>query len=156
MREMKKGSLGMLLLSLLRERPSYGYALCERLRERSGGTLTFEDGAIYPLLHDYEQQGLIAGYWEHDAADAGAGAGVQAEAGAGVEEAAAKASAPRKGPRRRYYRLTAKGEQALAKSVRDWRAFSGAVGRVIGEAGAGAAGAVSAPGPALGGNGGRA
>lgn len=155
---MKKGSLGMLLLSLLRERPSYGYALCERLRERSGGTLTFEDGAIYPLLHDYEQQGLIAGYWEHDAAEAGAGAGVEVEASAEVEaeEAAAKASAPRKGPRRRYYRLTAKGEQALAKSVRDWRAFSGAVGRVIGEAGAGAAGAVSASGPALGGTGGRA
>ncbi len=142
MREMKKGSLGMLLLSLLRERPDYGYALCERLRERSGGTLTFEDGAIYPLLHDYEQRGLIAGYWE------GAGEGEGGSAAAGTA---------RKGPRRRYYRLTAKGEQALAKSVREWRAFSGAVGRVIGEAGVGpATGAVGVPGPALGGNGGRA
>lgn len=145
MREMKKGSLGMLLLSLLRERPDYGYALCERLRERSGGTLTFEDGAIYPLLHDYEQQELIAGYWERDGETPNAGQAEAAGAGAGT---------PRKGPRRRYYRLTAKGEQALAKSVREWRAFSGAVGRVIGEAGIGAASSAAAE-PALGGNGGQ-
>lgn len=147
MREMKKGSLGMLLLSLLRERPDYGYALCERLRERSGGTLTFEDGAIYPLLHDYEQQGLIAGYWERDG---------EAPNSDGAETAGAEAGAgaPRRGPRRRYYRLTAKGEQALAKSVREWRAFSGAVGRVIGEAGIGPASSATAK-PALGGNGGQ-
>jgi hypothetical protein len=47
-RELKKGSLGMLLLQLLRERPSYGYELSERLRTRSGGVLSFDEGAIYP------------------------------------------------------------------------------------------------------------
>ena len=44
MRELKKGSLGMLLLQLLRERPSYGYELSERLRTRTGGTLSFDEG----------------------------------------------------------------------------------------------------------------
>ncbi len=38
----------MLVLHLLYERPSYGYELCERICERSNGTLTFEDGAVYP------------------------------------------------------------------------------------------------------------
>ena len=64
MRELKKGSLGMLLLHLLRERPSYGYELSERLRTRSGGTLSFDEGAIYPLLHAYERRGLVIGFWE--------------------------------------------------------------------------------------------
>ena len=64
MRELKKGSLGMLLLQLLQERPSYGYELCERLRTQSDGTLRFDEGAMYPLLHEYERRGLVTGYWE--------------------------------------------------------------------------------------------
>ena len=66
MREMKKGSLGLLVLHLLHERPSYGYELTERLRERSQGDLTFEDAAIYPLLHAFERDRLVEGVWEED------------------------------------------------------------------------------------------
>ncbi|HZC79986.1 MAG TPA: helix-turn-helix transcriptional regulator, partial [Ktedonobacterales bacterium] len=86
MRELKKGSLGLLVLHLLFEQPSYGYELCERLRERSAGTLSFEDGAVYPLLHAFERDGLAEGYWEG------------AESGDG---AAAGAAPARRGPRRR-------------------------------------------------------
>ena len=68
MRELKKGSLGLLVMRLLHERPSYGYELCERLRERTDGTLTFEDGAMYPLLHAFERDGLAEGYWEAEGA----------------------------------------------------------------------------------------
>jgi DNA-binding PadR family transcriptional regulator len=116
-REFKKGSLGMLVLHLLYERPSYGYELCERLRERSAGTLSFEDGAVYPLLHTLERAGLAEGYWE-SAAD-------------GPDEPGGDAA--RKGPRRRYYRLTSKGVQALRAAVEEWSAFSSAVERVIGD-----------------------
>lgn len=121
MREMKKGSLGLLVLRLLRERSSYGYELCERLRERSGGTLSFEDGAVYPLLHEYERQGLVEGYWEQEAA------------------AATEGAAPRKGPRRRYYRLTPRGSDALRASLAEWQAFSDAVWRVLGQSESGLA-----------------
>ncbi|HST88483.1 MAG TPA: PadR family transcriptional regulator [Ktedonobacterales bacterium] len=120
MRELKKGSLGMLLLHLLRERPSYGYELCERLRVRSGGDLSFEDGAIYPLLHEFERQGMVEGYWE--SGDAG-------ETG----DPGASGSGSRKGPRRRFYRLTARGESLLAASVTEWRTFAEAVRRVLAE-----------------------
>ena len=112
MRELKKGSLGMLVLSLLREQPGYGYELCERLRERTDGTLTFEDGAIYPLLHEYERQGLIEGYWETKS---------DAEA------------TERKGPRRRYYRVTPHGVTALRENVAEWHTFSEAVARLLGD-----------------------
>lgn len=111
MREYKKGSLHLLVLHLLYERPSYGWELCERLRARSEDTLSFEDGAVYPLLHALERDGLAEGYWESATDD----------------------DAARKGPRRRYYRLTPKGLEALRAAVQDWSAFTRAVGRVLGE-----------------------
>jgi PadR family transcriptional regulator PadR len=117
MREFKKGSLVMLILRLLYERPSYGYELCERLRARSAGTLSFEDGAVYPLLHTLEHDGLAEGYWE-SAADGAAGG---------------DSDGGRKGPSRRYYRLTPNGVQALRSAIAEWSAFSTAVERVIGE-----------------------
>ncbi len=113
MRELKKGSLSLLVLHLLRERPSYGYELCERLRERSGGTLSFEDGAVYPLLHELERRHMVEGYWE------------SAEAGTEGE------TADRRGPRRRYYRLTPRGVDALGAALSDWHTFSAAVTRVL-------------------------
>lgn len=120
MREMKKGSLGMLLLHLLHERPSYGYELCVRLRERSEGTLTFEDAAIYPLLHDFERRGLLEGYWE---------------TGAATSETETTPEA-RKGPRRRYYRVTPAGRAALRASIEEWRAFAQGVSRILDDASA--------------------
>src|SRR5271165_7161779 len=108
MRELKKGALGMLVLHLLQKQPSYGYLLCERLRAESGGTLSFDEGAIYPLLHEYERRGLVAGYWESGDEETSLGRGETTEAPPG---------SPRKGPRRRYYRLTERGVQALGSSV---------------------------------------
>jgi PadR family transcriptional regulator PadR len=110
MREFKKGSLSLLVLHQLYEGPSYGWEICERLRERSDGTLSFEDGAIYPLLHSLERDGLVEGYWESNDADTS-----------------------RKGARRRYYRLTPKGLQALRTALQEWRQFIDAVGRVVDE-----------------------
>lgn len=125
MRELKKGSLGMLLLRLLNEQPSYGYELCERLRARTDGVLTFEDGAIYPLLHDFERRGVIAGYWGAD--DVAHEVSSETTHGTG----ATTTSATRKGPRRRYYRLTTEGRAALRASIEEWQMFSQAVQRVL-------------------------
>jgi PadR family transcriptional regulator, regulatory protein PadR len=107
--ELKKGSLNLLVLQMLFERPSYGWEICQRLRERSDGALTFEDSAIYPLLHAFERDGLAEGYWE--AKQAG--------------------EAMRKGARRRYYRLTAQGVAALRNALADWRTFTQAVGQIV-------------------------
>jgi PadR family transcriptional regulator PadR len=113
MRELKKGSLSLLLLRLLSERPSYGYELCERLRQRSEGALTFEDGAIYPLLHEFERQQWIEGYWEM------------------ATEGADGGETERRGPRRRYYRLTPSGVEALRAALADWHTFTTAVTRIL-------------------------
>jgi PadR family transcriptional regulator PadR len=117
MRELKKGSLGLLLLHLLQSKPSYGYELCERLRDQSGGMLSFEDGAIYPLLHTFERQGWVEASWEE----------------VSVPEFAPTTEAVRRGPRRRYYRLTQRGQEALEAALSEWHLFAGAVRRVLGE-----------------------
>jgi PadR family transcriptional regulator, regulatory protein PadR len=122
MRELKKGSLGMLLLHLLRERPSYGYELSERLRTRSGGTLSFDEGAIYPLLHEYERRGLVIGFWETSDEQPLAG---------GTAGTPGVPASSRKGPRRRYYRLTDRGAAVLSTSVAEWQTFADAIGRVL-------------------------
>jgi len=122
-RELKKGSLGMLLLQLLRERPSYGYELSEQLRTRSGGVLSFDEGAIYPLLHAYERRGLVLGYWER---------GDEEVLPAGTSGMSEGSESSRKGPRRRYYRLTDRGVAALSTSVAEWQSFAEAIGRVLG------------------------
>lgn len=114
MQELKRGLLGSLLLHLLHTKPSYGYELCERLRAESDGTLSFEDSAIYPLLHTFVQQGLVEAFWEED-----------------TPGEASKELPARRGPRRRYYRLTSAGEQALQDARSEWRVFSQAVARML-------------------------
>jgi PadR family transcriptional regulator len=49
----------MLLLRLLKDQPQYGYQLVRAIREGSGGGLEFGEGAIYPILHRLEQDGLL-------------------------------------------------------------------------------------------------
>ena len=81
-----------ILLSLLAEGESYGYALLRRIEELSGGALAWSDGTLYPVLHRLEDEGLIVSVWR-------------------VSEA---------GRRRKYYSLTAAGRQALEAEKRQW------------------------------------
>jgi DNA-binding PadR family transcriptional regulator len=90
-----KGHLDTLLLAALEDDPRHGYAVMEALREATGGRLDLPTGTIYPALHRLEQAGLITGSWSVVA-----------------------------GRRRRAYRLTAKGAQALSGKRNEWRDFA--------------------------------
>lgn len=61
----KAGLLPLLVLHLLRDGPSYGNQLMERIGELSGGLLAVNPNTMYPLLRSLEGKGLIAGEWEH-------------------------------------------------------------------------------------------
>ncbi len=52
-----------LVLSLLEEGESYGYAILQRVRALSGGDIEWTDGMLYPVLHRLEAQGYIRGRW---------------------------------------------------------------------------------------------
>ena len=82
-----------LVLSILAEGDSYGYAILKRVRELSGGELEWTDGMLYPVLHRLERSGLVESRWE------------KAESGR----------------RRKYYRVTEAGREQLADERRQWR-----------------------------------
>jgi transcriptional regulator len=102
--EWKKGSAEFLVLSLLEAQPRHGYDIAKLIEVRSGGELTFHVTSLYPLLHRLENQRWIEGKW--------------------VEKPDQR--------RRRYYRLTAAGRQALRSKQQSWKDFVAAIGRVTG------------------------
>lgn len=83
-----------LVLAILAEGDSYGYAILKRVRELSGGALEWTDGMLYPVLHRLERLGLIEARWE-------------------VAES---------GRRRKYYRITPRGTAQLHEERRQWQA----------------------------------
>ena len=86
-----------LVLAILAEGDSYGYAIIKRVAELSGGHLQWTDGMLYPVLHRLERQGLVAAKW----------------------------SESENGRRRKYYRITREGRAQLAAQRRQWQAVDG-------------------------------
>ncbi len=82
-----------LVLSILSEGESYGYAILKRVSELSGNELEWTDGMLYPLLHRLERNGYVQASW-------------------GRSET---------GRRRKYYRLTEAGMEELANQQRQWK-----------------------------------
>lgn len=93
-----------LVLAILRDGESYGYAILKRVRELSAGELEWTDGMLYPLLHRLERLGLVTTEWH----------------------------SPPEGRRRKYYALTDDGRAALAEHQRQWEAVTRAMREVFG------------------------
>ena len=91
-----------LVLAILAEGESYGYAILKRVRELSGGELEWTDGMLYPLLHRLNRLGYLTTEWRK----------------------------PPEGRRRRYYAITADGRAALAEQQRQWATVTRALGDV--------------------------
>jgi DNA-binding PadR family transcriptional regulator len=88
-----------LILSILADGESYGYAIVRRVGELSDGTLQWTEGMLYPLLHRLERQGYIDGRW----------------------------GAAESGRKRKYYRITKSGQAHLADQQRQWQAVDDAL-----------------------------
>lgn len=106
-RDLRKSSSRVLILSLLAEKPMYGYQIAKELKWRSNGYFAFKEGTLYPTLHRMEKDGLLRSEWQ-------------------VVE---------KGPSRKYYHLTEEGKKALADSSREWATFSRRLLKILGEHG---------------------
>lgn len=83
-----------IVLAILVEGDSYGYAILKRVRELSGGQMAWTDGMLYPVLHRLERLGHVEARWE-------------------VAES---------GRRRKYYRITPPGRTQLAEERKQWQA----------------------------------
>ncbi|MFI4860058.1 MAG: PadR family transcriptional regulator [Phycisphaerales bacterium JB063] len=65
-RDLFRGSLEVLVLSLLADGRAYGYAIQKRLKQAGGQTVQY--GSLYPLLHRLEADGLIQATWDRSSA----------------------------------------------------------------------------------------
>lgn len=58
-----RGTLDMIILKLLEERPGHGYAITQRMRRATAETISVEEGSLYPALHKLEKQGFVVSEW---------------------------------------------------------------------------------------------
>jgi transcriptional regulator len=61
--ELLQGTLDLLVLKSVSLGQMHGYGILLRIEQISGGSLTIEQGALYPALYRLERQGLLATEW---------------------------------------------------------------------------------------------
>ena len=61
--ELLKGTLSLLILSLLSRKSMYGYEIVKTVRECTGGVLQWKEGSLYPCLHKLEREGFLYEEW---------------------------------------------------------------------------------------------
>ena len=104
--ELLRGHLQSLVLSALRKGDAHGFEILKRLEQAGSGALDLKEGSLYPALYKMEAAGLIKGAWE-------------------------AGDTPRRGPRRRIYRLTARGRRRLEQARGEFQQFITIVGGIV-------------------------
>lgn len=100
--ELLRGSLDLMILSVLSDAEKYGYLIQQSLRDASGGSVNPKAGTLYPLLHRLEEEKLISSRWESET-----------------------------GRRRKWYGLTAKGKKQLQAQAREWMQLAACLDRLL-------------------------
>jgi len=90
-----------LILAILKENDSYGYAIIKQVKELSGDELVWTEGMLYPVLHRLEEQQLIESYWK------------------GAES----------GRKRKYYRIKQAGKEELELQKKQWEMVHSALSK---------------------------
>lgn len=100
--------LPFLILLVLSEKPSHGYAIAREIEQRSGQSLKLREGSLYPALKALERGALIEGQWEMPT------------------------NPGQSGPARKVYTITDAGRADLAKRTLEWERRVAAVQGVMG------------------------
>lgn len=102
-RELVKGNIESLLLSLISQQPTYGYQIIKELEQKSEGYFRFKEGTLYPVLHRMEREGLIISKWQVLSS----------------------------GRQRKYYHITSKGLASLVDKRSQWQDFMVAINLIV-------------------------
>jgi PadR family transcriptional regulator PadR len=102
-RELKRGSLELIVLHLLAPGEAYGYEIVSKLTAQTNGALEVTDGTLYPVLYRLERAGYVAVRWE----------------------------TPARGVPRKYYELTDSGRKELERLRKEWRTFATAMANLL-------------------------
>jgi len=101
--EMLKGTIDLLILSVLLAKDDYGYEISKTIKERTAGAFEIQEATLYLALKRLEKQGAVSAYW-----------GDQSQGG-----------------RRKYYSVTPEGRAALRQAIDDWKKTAEIVGRFL-------------------------
>ena len=101
--ELLKGTLSLLILSLLSRKAMYGYEIAATGHRDTNGTFTWREGSLYPCLHKMQADAWIRGEWEEKET----------------------------GRKRRYYHITPRGRTALKEKLESWTELTRAVNRIL-------------------------
>jgi len=101
--ELIKGTLSLIILSLLSRRAMYGYQIAATVKEETEGALDWKAGSLYPSLHKLEKDGMVLGEWEGE---------------------------PDK-RQRKYYHITKAGRAALGEKKESWSQLTKAIMQIM-------------------------
>ncbi|MCQ6561821.1 PadR family transcriptional regulator [Paenibacillus mendelii] len=101
--EMLKGTVDLLILSIIKERDNYGYEISKAIKDRTDGAFELQEATLYLSLKRLEKQHAVRSYW-----------GDQTHGG-----------------RRKYYSITDEGRLLLDRYTQDWQDTSRIVNRFI-------------------------
>ena len=102
-RELKRGSIELIVLHLLSLGEAYGYEIVTKLTDLTDGELEVSDGTLYPVLYRLERAGWVDVRWD----------------------------TPDRGVPRKYYKLTRLGRSELAQLTNEWTTFAKAMARLL-------------------------
>lgn len=91
-----KGSIDILVLSLIKKRDTYGYEIAKSIKEKSDGVYLMGEGTLYPALKRLESKGFIESYWQESELTG----------------------------RRKYYKITMLGKEELDERIAQWNAIT--------------------------------
>jgi PadR family transcriptional regulator PadR len=101
-RDLVRGSLDLMVLSVLAGSKKYGYLIQKEVREASGTRIDLPAGTLYPLLHRLEDEGLVRASWDTET-----------------------------GRERKWYELTAAGRKRLVVQAQEWTDYAACVRQLL-------------------------
>jgi DNA-binding PadR family transcriptional regulator len=101
-RELLRGSLDLMVLSVLAGGKKYGYLVQKQLRETSGQRVNLQAGTLYPILHRLEEDKLIRSSWDETT-----------------------------GRKRKWYELTPAGHKRLKVQAAEWLDYAECIRRLL-------------------------
>jgi len=102
--DLLRGNTPALVLAILQDGPTHGYAIAKQINESAKSPLHLKQGTLYPVLHGLERDGFVIGQWEHPDGER-----------------------PRK-----VYGITDKGRAELARRTFEWKQFATSINTILG------------------------
>lgn len=103
--EMLKGTIDLLILSVLKEKENYGYEISKAIKSKTQGEFEIQEATLYLALKRLEQHDAVSSFWGNET----------------------------HGGKRKYYSITEEGKLVLNRSIQDWVNTTKIVNRFIQE-----------------------